>query len=53
MQKELSEIVVTAFGLTQEKKQIAFAAQEVDASEIMASREQNVVDALNAKVAGV
>lgn len=51
--KELSEVVVTAFGLTQEKKQIAFAAQEVDGSEILASREQNVVDALNAKVAGV
>lgn len=51
--EQLGEVVVTAFGLTQEKKQISFSAQEVGGSEILASREQNVVDALNAKVAGV
>lgn len=51
--EQLSEVVVTAFGLTQEKKKISFAAQEVDGSELIASREQNIVDALNAKVAGV
>ncbi|MDX5479774.1 MAG: carboxypeptidase-like regulatory domain-containing protein, partial [Cyclobacteriaceae bacterium] len=51
--EQLSEFVVTAFGLTQEKKKLAFSQQEVGSSEIMASREQNVVDALNAKVAGV
>ncbi|MCH7409300.1 SusC/RagA family TonB-linked outer membrane protein [Belliella sp. DSM 111904] len=50
---QLSEVVVTAFGLTQEKKKLAFSQQEVGSSEILASREQNVVDALNAKVAGV
>lgn len=50
---QLSEVVVTAFGLTQEKKKLAFSQQEVGSSEIQASREQNVVDALNAKVAGV
>jgi TonB-linked SusC/RagA family outer membrane protein len=51
--KQLSEVVVTAFGLTQEKKKISFSAQEVGSADLMASREQNVVDALNAKVAGV
>ncbi|MGY6741410.1 MAG: SusC/RagA family TonB-linked outer membrane protein [Cecembia sp.] len=51
--EQLGEVVVTAFGLTQEKKQISFSAQEVGGGEIIASREQNVVDALNAKVAGV
>lgn len=51
--EQLSEVVVTAFGLTQEKKKISFAAQEVRGDEILASREQNIVDALNAKVAGV
>ncbi len=50
---QLSEVVVTAFGLTQEKKRLSFSQQEVGSSEILASREQNVVDALNAKVAGV
>ncbi|WP_373492727.1 SusC/RagA family TonB-linked outer membrane protein [Aquiflexum sp.] len=51
--RQLSEVVVTAFGLTQEKKKISFSAQEVNSTEIIASREQNIVDALNAKVAGV
>lgn len=50
---QLTEVVVTAFGLTQEKKRLAFSQQEVGSTEITASREQNVVDALNAKVAGV
>ncbi|WP_194777698.1 SusC/RagA family TonB-linked outer membrane protein [Pararhodonellum marinum] len=50
---DMQEVVVTAFGLTQEKKKISFSAQEVNSTEIMQSREQNVVDALNAKVAGV
>ncbi|MBW3466458.1 SusC/RagA family TonB-linked outer membrane protein [Arthrospiribacter ruber] len=51
--EQLGEVVVTAFGLTQEKKKISFSQQEVGSAEILASREQNVVDALNAKVAGV
>ncbi len=51
--EQLGEVVVTAFGLTQEKKKISFSQQEVGSAEINASREQNVVDALNAKVAGV
>jgi TonB-linked SusC/RagA family outer membrane protein len=51
--RQLSEVIVTAFGIEQEKKALTFAAQEVGGSEIMQSREQNVVDALNAKVAGV
>ncbi|HMP99800.1 MAG TPA: carboxypeptidase-like regulatory domain-containing protein, partial [Cyclobacteriaceae bacterium] len=51
--RQLSEVIVTAFGIEQEKKALTFAAQEVGATEIMQSREQNIVDALNAKVAGV
>ncbi len=50
---QLGEVIVTAFGIAQEKKSIGFAAQEVTGSEIVQSREANVVDALNAKVAGV
>jgi TonB-linked SusC/RagA family outer membrane protein len=51
--KTLSEVVITAFGLGQEKKALGFAVQEVKGDEILQSREANVVDALNAKVAGV
>lgn len=49
----LSEVVVTALGLSQEKKAISYSVQEVASQEIMQSREPSVVDALNAKVAGV
>lgn len=51
--KTLSEVIVTAFGIQQEKKALGFAVQEVKGTEILQSREANVVDALNAKVAGV
>lgn len=51
--KTLSEVVVTAFGLKQEKKALGFAVQEVNGAELVQSREANIVDALNAKVAGV
>lgn len=49
----LSEVVVTAFGIEQSKKALSFAVQEVKGAEILQSREANIVDALNAKVAGV
>ncbi|MBX2958236.1 MAG: SusC/RagA family TonB-linked outer membrane protein [Cyclobacteriaceae bacterium] len=51
--KTLSEVVVTAFGLEQQKKALGFAVQEVKGDEILQSRESNIVDALNAKIAGV
>lgn len=51
--KTLSEVVVTAFGLEQQKRALTSAVQEVSSSEILKSKETNIVDALNAKVAGV
>jgi TonB-linked SusC/RagA family outer membrane protein len=51
--KRLGEVVVTAFGLEQQKKTLTFSVQEVSSKEILQSRETNIVDALNAKVAGV
>jgi TonB-linked SusC/RagA family outer membrane protein len=51
--KNLDEVVVTAFGISQEKKALPYAVQEVKAAEITQSREANLVDALNSKVAGV
>jgi TonB-dependent SusC/RagA subfamily outer membrane receptor len=50
---QLSEVVVTAFGIEQEKKALVSATQEVKGRELALSREPNMVDALNAKVAGV
>lgn len=50
---QLSEVVVTAFGIEQDKKALISATQEVKGRELFLSREPNMVDALNAKVAGV
>ncbi len=50
---ELQEVVVTAIGLTREKKALGYAVQEVKNDELGYSQEGNVVQALSAKVAGV
>jgi len=50
---ELSEVVVTAVGLEANRAKLGYSIQNVDAEEIVASRETNLVDALNSKVAGV
>ena len=50
---QLSEVVVTAFGIEQERKALAYSAQEVGGEELQQSKEVNVVDAINSKVAGV
>jgi TonB-linked SusC/RagA family outer membrane protein len=50
---QIDEVVVTAIGLEANKKSVGYAIQNVDASEILQSREVNLVNALNGKVAGV
>jgi TonB-linked SusC/RagA family outer membrane protein len=49
----LSEIVVTALGIKREKKALGYSAQEVKGDELVASRQTNIVNALQGKVAGV
>lgn len=49
----LDEVIVTAIGIKQEKKSLGYAAQDVKADEVQKSGETNLVNALNAKVAGV
>lgn len=51
--KQLKEVIVTAFGIEQEKRSLVSAAQQVTGNELLQAREANIVDALNAKVAGV
>ncbi len=51
--RQLSEVVVTAFGLSQQKKAVTNAIQEIDGDELVKSKEANLVDAINSKVAGV
>lgn len=49
----LDEIVVTALGISREKKALGYAVQEVDGDEIAGTQENNVIGALQGKVAGV
>lgn len=49
----LDEVVVTALGITREKKALSYAAQTVSTDELSKARELNVVNSLSGKVAGI
>lgn len=49
----LEEVVVVAAGLERNKARLGYSLQNVDAQDVLESREVNLVDALNSKVAGV
>ncbi|WP_276495679.1 SusC/RagA family TonB-linked outer membrane protein [Pontibacter litorisediminis] len=51
--QQLSEVVVTALGITREKKALGYAAQEVQTEELVRNRQPNVLNAMQGKVAGV
>ncbi len=50
---DLDEFVVTAFGISQEKKSLGYAAQSIDSEAITTARQPNIVNALQGQVAGV
>ncbi|GAB3533953.1 SusC/RagA family TonB-linked outer membrane protein [Pontibacter brevis] len=50
--KQLTEVVVTALGITREKKALGYASQEVNAEELTQHRQPNVLNAMQGKVAG-
>ncbi|RAV99909.1 SusC/RagA family TonB-linked outer membrane protein [Pseudochryseolinea flava] len=50
---QLSEVVVTALGQEQSKKEIGYAVQEVKGEDLLKSRDQNIVNSLSGKIAGV
>ena len=49
----LSEVVVTALGISRDKKAISYSAQTVNADAIASSGKSNLVDGLQGKVSGV
>ncbi|MEP7258200.1 MAG: TonB-dependent receptor plug domain-containing protein, partial [Flavitalea sp.] len=51
--KLLSDIVVTALGISREKKSIGFSAQELSKKDLTDSRDINVANYLTGKIAGV
>jgi TonB-linked SusC/RagA family outer membrane protein len=49
----LNEVVVTALGITRQKKALGYSVTEVKGSEFTQARENNIANALSGKVAGV
>ena len=50
---KLDEVVVTAFGISKEKKGLVYSVQSVKGSEFTEARETNIANALTGKIAGV
>jgi TonB-linked SusC/RagA family outer membrane protein len=48
-----NEMVVTAFGVEQEQRKLGYSVEQIDAEELTAGNNENVVSALQGKVAGV
>ena len=51
--RDMKDVVVTAFGIERESKGLGYSATKVGGSEIVNSRETNMVNGLAGKVAGV
>lgn len=49
----LEEVVVTAFGVKKEKRSLGYSSQEVKAEDLAISKQPNLINALQGKVAGV
>lgn len=49
----LSEVVVTALGITREERALGYATQEVSGENLTFTKEQNVLGSLSGKIAGV
>ncbi|MBW8684446.1 SusC/RagA family TonB-linked outer membrane protein [Chitinophaga rhizophila] len=52
-ESRLNEVVVTALGITREKRSLGYAVQELKSKDIAEARESNLVNALAGKLAGV
>ncbi len=50
---EMGEVVVTALGIKREKKALGYSVQDIKAEELVKGRTQNMVNALQGKIAGV
>ncbi len=49
----MDEVVVTALGISREKKALGYSVQDVSGEEINQARETNIVNSLSGRVAGV
>lgn len=51
--KELGEVIVTALGISRQKKSLGYAAQEVSGQALETGKDNNILNSLEGKVAGV
>jgi len=51
--EQLSEVVVTALGISREKKTLGYSVQEVKSDELNLNKSTNIINTLQGKVAGV
>ncbi|MDR2121732.1 MAG: SusC/RagA family TonB-linked outer membrane protein, partial [Flavobacteriaceae bacterium] len=51
--KEIEEVVVTALGITREKRSLGYSSQQLDGSQVNSSATNNVLNNLSGKVAGL
>ena len=49
----LEEVIVTSLGIKQERREVNYAAQQVSGEALIDTRQSNIVNALQGKVAGV
>lgn len=52
-ESKLNEVVVTALGITKEKRSLGYAVQELKSKDFSEAKESNLVNALAGKLAGV
>lgn len=50
---DLTEVTVTALGIRREKRELGYSAQEVKGDALVASRQSNIVNALQGQAAGL
>jgi TonB-linked SusC/RagA family outer membrane protein len=51
--KQLEEVVVTSLAIKRNKRELGYAIQKVEGKDIIDSRENNIVNGLNSKAAGL
>lgn len=49
----VDEVVITAFGISKERKSLGYAVQDVEGEEFAKAREANIVNSLSGRVSGI
>jgi len=50
---KIDEVVVTALGISREKKTLGYAVQDINSAELTEAKDNNIINTLSGKIAGV